>query len=196
MGSPRRQRKQFEIPKRKWDATRIKEERRLVTDYGLKNMHELWRMKTVLRKIRREARRLQSGKGKKIAERTEALLKRVKSFLISEPKSIDDMLALETRDLLERRLETRVVRSGLCSTMLQARQVITHGHIAIRGQRINAPSYLVKFSEDGELGWFKQPIQVNPKPQPISSTSAPKFQSSQPEVTELTQQVQPAGETS
>lgn len=160
MGDPRRRRKQFEIPKRKWDATRIKEERKLVEEYGLKNMHELWRMKTVLRKIRREARRLQSRKGKKIEERTEALLKRVKSFLLADPKSVDDILALETRDILERRLETRVLRLGLATSVLQSRQLIAHGHIAIAGQRVTAPSYLVKYSEDGNIGWYDKPVQL------------------------------------
>lgn len=160
MGEPRKRRKQFEAPKRLWDAARIKEERKLVEEYGLKNMHELWRMKTILRKIRREARRLQSAKGKKIEERTQALWHRVKSFLIPELKSLEDILALDTRQMLERRLQTRVVRLHLAKTMLQSRQFIAHGHISVKGQRVTAPSYLVKFDEENAVSWYNEPIKI------------------------------------
>ncbi len=160
MGDPRKLRKQFEAPKRLWDVVRIKEERRLVDEYGLKNMRELWRMKTILRKIRREARRLQSGKGKKVQERTSVLLNRIKSFLIQEVKSLDEVLALETRSILERRLQAIVVRMHLASTMLQARQFIAHGHIAVNGSRVTAPSYLVKFKEENSIAWYSKPIQL------------------------------------
>ncbi len=160
MGSPRRLRKQFEAPKRQWDATRIKEERKLVDEYGLKNMRELWRMKTILRKIRREARRLQSGKGKNIEERTILLLNRVKSFLIADPKSLEDVLALDTRSILERRLQTKVIRMKLATTSLQSRQFIAHGHISVKGIRVTAPSYLVKFKEESEINWYNKPIEL------------------------------------
>ncbi|MDP3742020.1 MAG: 30S ribosomal protein S4 [Candidatus Micrarchaeota archaeon] len=158
MGAPKKRRKQFEAPKRLWDAARIKEERKLVDEYGLKNMRELWRMKTILRKIRREARRLQSAKGKKIEERTQLLLNRVKSFLIADPKSLDEVLALDTRSILERRLQTRAVRMHLATTMLQSRQFIAHGHFAVKDSRVTAPSYLVKFNEENAIGWYKEPI--------------------------------------
>lgn len=161
MGQPKKLRKQFEAPKRLWDAARIKEERKLVDEYGLKNMRELWRMKTILRKIRREARRLQSGKGKKIEERTQALLNRIKSFLIAEPKSLEEVLALDTRNILERRLQTKVTRMHLAKTELQSRQFIAHGHIAVNGQRVTAPSYLVKFKEENAISWYNnEPIKV------------------------------------
>ncbi|MFH1246997.1 MAG: 30S ribosomal protein S4 [Candidatus Micrarchaeota archaeon] len=169
MGTPRKRRKQFEIPKRIWDAARIKEERRLVVEYGLKNMHELWRMKTILRKIRRDARRLQSNKGKKVEERTQLLINRIKSFLIAEPKSLDEILALDTNCILERRLQTRVVRLHLASTMLQSRQFIAHGHVAINGKRVTAPSYLVKFNEENSITWYDKPVVITNEAQVTKS---------------------------
>ncbi|MFH0712986.1 MAG: 30S ribosomal protein S4 [Candidatus Micrarchaeota archaeon] len=159
MGSPVKLRKQFEAPKRQWDASRIKEERKLVDEYGLKNMRELWRMKTILRKIRREARRLQSGKGKNIEQRTELLLNRIKSFLVANA-TLDDVLALDTRSILERRLQTIVTRKRMASTILQSRQFVTHGHIAINGVRVTAPSYLVKFREENEINWYNHVIEL------------------------------------
>ncbi len=160
MGSPKKLRKQFEAPKRQWDAARIKEERKLVDEYGLKNMRELWRMKTILRKIRREARRLQSGKGKNIEQRTHLLLNRVKSFLLPDPKSLEDVLALDTHSILERRLQTRVQRMHLAATSLQSRQFIAHGHIAVKGNRVTAPSYLVKFGEENAVTWYNKPLEL------------------------------------
>jgi len=46
--------------------------------------------------------------------------------------------------LLEQRLDNLVFRLGLARTRRQARQLVTHGHIAVNGQRVNIPSYLVK----------------------------------------------------
>lgn len=45
--------------------------------------------------------------------------------------------------LLERRLDNIVYRLGFAHTRLQARQLVTHGHVRVDGQRVNIPSYLV-----------------------------------------------------
>jgi len=46
--------------------------------------------------------------------------------------------------LLERRLDNVVWRLGFCSSRSQARQLVSHGHFLVRGQRVKTPSYLVK----------------------------------------------------
>lgn len=46
--------------------------------------------------------------------------------------------------LLERRLDNVVYRMGLAHTRRQARQLVTHGHIAVNGKRLDIPSALVK----------------------------------------------------
>ncbi len=160
MGDPKRLRKKYERPMRLWDAERIEREGKLREEYGLRNARELWKPQTVLRKIRREARRLLSKKGAKIETRTENLLKRVKSFIIRKPEvTLDDILALELRDILERRLQTLVFRKHMAKTPVQARQFITHGHIAVSGNKLNVPSYMVKFSEEHEVDWYGEPIK-------------------------------------
>lgn len=50
--------------------------------------------------------------------------------------------------LLERRLDNVVFRMGLASTRRQARQVVTHGHIAVNGKRVDIPSALVKVGDE------------------------------------------------
>ncbi|MBI5226352.1 30S ribosomal protein S4 [Candidatus Micrarchaeota archaeon] len=160
MGDPGRLRKRFEGPKRLWDKKRIDDEKALRTEFGLKNARELWRMQTMLRRIRREARRLLSSKGKDLDRRQAQLLDRIKKFLIQNPDAkVDDVLLLTTKDILGRRLQTIVTRKHLAKTMTQARQMITHGHIAVNGNKVSSPSYLVSFSEEDHVSWYKKPIQ-------------------------------------
>ena len=49
--------------------------------------------------------------------------------------------------LLERRLDNVVYRLGLASSRSQARQIVTHGHIAVNGKRVDIPSALVKIGD-------------------------------------------------
>ena len=46
--------------------------------------------------------------------------------------------------LLERRIDNVVFRMGLASTRRQARQLVTHGHIAVNGKRLDIPSAIIK----------------------------------------------------
>ena len=43
--------------------------------------------------------------------------------------------------LLERRLDAVVLRSGLARTIYQARQFVVHRHITVNGRRVDKPSY-------------------------------------------------------
>lgn len=45
--------------------------------------------------------------------------------------------------LLESRLDNVVFRLGLASSRKEARMLVTHGHIAVNGRKVNIPSYLV-----------------------------------------------------
>lgn len=173
MGSAKRLRKLYEKPKKLWDAQRISEERKLLADYGLKNMHELWRIKTILRKMRREARSLLAHRGADTETRKKQLLERVKKLLVNKQViSLDDVLSLSTRDILERRLETLVQRKGLAKTMAQARQLVAHGHIAIAGQKNTSPSRLVSFSEERKLEWYGEPVKLGEEPEPATEVKS------------------------
>ena len=57
-------------------------------------------------------------------------------------KTGDEMLIL-----LERRLDNVIFRLGWADSRPQARQMVTHGHIAVNGKRVDIPSYLVKAGE-------------------------------------------------
>lgn len=49
--------------------------------------------------------------------------------------------------LLETRLDTLTFRAGFGNTMMQARQMVNHGHITVNGRRVDIPSYRVKVGD-------------------------------------------------
>ena len=46
--------------------------------------------------------------------------------------------------LLETRLDNVVFRLGFAKTRREARQLTSHGHFTVNGQKVNIPSYLIK----------------------------------------------------
>lgn len=54
-------------------------------------------------------------------------------------------------ELLERRLDNVVYRLDLTQSRRQARQWVTHGHIAMNGKRITIPSYQVQIGDSVTL---------------------------------------------
>ncbi len=55
--------------------------------------------------------------------------------------------------LLESRLDNVVYRLSFADSRRQARQLVTHGHFAVNGKRVNIPSYNVK--QGDVIGWGK-----------------------------------------
>jgi len=49
---------------------------------------------------------------------------------------------------LERRLDNAVYRMGLAGSRSQARQLVLHGHIRVKGQKVNIPSYQVQIGDE------------------------------------------------
>ncbi len=46
--------------------------------------------------------------------------------------------------LLERRLDTAVYRMNFAPTIFSARQLVSHGHVLVNGQRIKVPSFVIQ----------------------------------------------------
>jgi small subunit ribosomal protein S4 len=153
MGYPGKNHKQYQTPKRPFELTRIEEETRLVIDYGLRNKREVWIAKSALRRYRKAARdiiALQSaGAGQELIDRKRAeLVGHLNRIGILGPNAdIDDVLSVRVEQQLDRRLQTQVYRHGFARSPKQARQFITHGHIAINGRRVTIPSYIVTAAE-------------------------------------------------
>ncbi len=155
MGDPKRQRKSYETPRHPWRRDQLELELHLMGEYGLRNKRELWRCKTMLSQVRGIARSLlgSTAEEREHLER-EYLSKLGRIGVLSESANIDEVLDLEIRDLLERRLQTVVFRRGLAKSVFQARQLVSHGHISIAGKIVSVPGYMVKRDEEQKLKYF------------------------------------------
>ena len=160
MGDPRRLRPKYETPRKLWSKERIEEQHKLLEEYGLSSMRELWVMEKELKKIRREARKLLSLGERGKVEGAKLIAKCVRMGFAKEGANLDTLLALTIHDILERRLDTRVVKRGLARSMRQSRQLIAHGFISVDGRRVSSPSYLVSVAEEPTITYYK-PIDIN-----------------------------------
>lgn len=158
MGKPRFSRKRYETPSHPWQAERIQAENELVQKYGLKNKREIWKAQTALKRYRSQARELLAkirvGDPQTKKESDQLLTSLTKLNILPPNPTLDDVLALNTESILSRRLQTVTYLKGLASTPTQARQLISHGHIAINGRKVTVPSYMVKKEEEGNITYL------------------------------------------
>lgn len=158
IGKPKFSKKKYDTPSHPWQEYRIKEENELIKKYGLKNKKEIWKAETTLRRYRSQARELLAkigGGNPQVKKESEQLLMHLTRMnILTVNSTLDDVLALETEPILSRRLQTLTYLKGLANTPLQARQIISHGHIAIDGRRITVPSYVVTKDEEDKIGYF------------------------------------------
>ncbi len=168
-------------PKEIWDSARISSDGALVQEYGLKNMKELWIAQTRVGRVRRNAREfLSAAAGGDKGEKT--MIERLAKFGITkENATLDDLLDLNEKAFLDRRLQSVVMRKGLARTMKQARQLIVHGYISISGKKVNKPGYLVSLTEEKAIGYYK-PIMIQKPEQPAEApAAAPEGQPAEPQ---------------
>ena len=148
----RRIRNKFRRPKRPWDSTRIAEEKGLLKEYGLRRKQELRVAEEILREFRQRARQMIGEEDKR---KEKVLLDKLSKLgILKEGSTLDDVLALTVNDVLDRRLQTIVMRKELAKTTKQARQLITHGHISIGDRRTSYPSQIVTLEDEKKIGWY------------------------------------------
>jgi small subunit ribosomal protein S4 len=161
LGDPKKQKKKYETPRFPWRSDVLESELRLIGDYGLRNKRELWRHRTMTSKFRGLARSLLSRSASERAEAEAQILGRLKHLgILPEDAFLDNVLDLAMESILDRRLQTLVFKKGLAKTIYQARQLITHGHIAIGDRKVFSPSYLVlKKEEASPLSSIEHPLR-------------------------------------
>jgi small subunit ribosomal protein S4 len=155
MGKPKFSSKKYDSPSHPWKEERIKAENELIKKYGLKNKREIWKAATRLRKYRGQARELLArSEDPQIKKETNQLLQHLTRYNILPLNStLDDVLALDTEAILARRLQTLTYLKGFANTPEHARQLISHGHIAVGDRRITVPSYRVTKNEENMIGY-------------------------------------------
>ncbi len=152
MGDPRKPRSKYQGPKKPWDKERLDSERAIFKEYGVANKKELYKMRSLLKKFSLQAKGLMSSTTTQSEHERKSLIAKLTSLaLIGEKSQLDDVLALQLKNIFERRLQTIVLRKGLASTQKQARQFIVHKHIRVGNKSITSPSYLVSKDEENAI---------------------------------------------
>jgi len=155
MGDPVKKRKKYMTPTHPWQKDRIDEEKELKRKYGLKNKKEIWKAQSLLRNMRGQARQLLAATSAQAEKETNDFLNRLKNLsILKDEDDLDAVLALSIQDVLDRRLQSIVIRKGMAKTANQARQMIVHGHVMVNGKRVSAPSFLVRKEEEETITFF------------------------------------------
>jgi small subunit ribosomal protein S4 len=81
---------------------------------------------------------------KQKAKYTYGLLERQFRNLFEKASAKQGVTGENLLQMLEARLDNTVFRLGFASTRRQARQMVTHRHIAVNGELVNIPSYTLR----------------------------------------------------
>jgi len=174
MGDPKKQRKKYQTPRFAWRTDTLQTELKLLGQYGLRNKRELWRHETTISRFREIARSLLGMPVEERKKPEKQLLDRLNRLgILPETAALDDVLDLSIEDILERRLQTIVFSKGLAKSIHQARQLITHGHIAIEDKRVPSPSYLVLRNDEAKITYAPTSSLNNPQ-HPIRQSQRPE----------------------
>ncbi len=160
MGYPGKNTKSYDTPRHPWQAARLAEEVGHVKTYGLRNKREVWKAQTLLRNYRRSAMEMlaeitEGELAGHVKQKSDDILTKLKRYgILSQEGGLDDILALDARNFLDRRLQTQVYRQGFANTLRQSRQFITHGHIAIEGKKVTVPGYMVTKEDELKIEYY------------------------------------------
>ncbi|MBT4258058.1 30S ribosomal protein S4 [archaeon] len=151
----KRKHKIYSRPKRPFDKTRIDEEAVIKKEFGLKNKKEIWKADAKIKSAREKAKKLISAK----PEEQKELFDRLKKIGL-EVNSIADILGLDKRDYLKRRLQTVVFEKKFANTISSSRQLIVHKKVLVNGEAINSPSYIVPVELENKISLKKTDKKV------------------------------------
>merc|ERR1711964_135936 len=157
------QSKRYTTPRRPFEKPRLDQELKLLGEYGLRCKRELWVVKLFLAKMRKAARELLTldEKDPRRLFQGNALLRRlVRTGVLDESKmKLDYVLGLKNEDFLERRLQTQVFKLGLAKSIHHSRVLIRQGHIRVRKQVVNIPSFIVRLDSQKHIDFsLKSPF--------------------------------------
>jgi small subunit ribosomal protein S4 len=142
----KRKHKQYSKPKRPFEKTRIDEEGEIRKEFGLKNKKEIWKAEAKIKNMREKAKNLIKADEK---EQKALFVKLNKDGI--KVNSIADILSLDKKDYLNRRLQTVVFKKGLTKSVKEARQKIVHRKVLVNDKIIDKPSYTVPVELENKI---------------------------------------------
>merc|ERR1711976_237198 len=125
-------------PRKLFEKERLDQEIKMCGEYGLRNKREVWRVQLVLARLRKRARDLLT-------------LEENDQRRIFEGNGLDYVLSLTIHKLLERRLQTRVLKGRLASSIHHARVLIYGKLVCVANQLCNVASYMVTVDNENKI---------------------------------------------
>lgn len=156
-------------PRNLYEKERIDQEVKTCGEYGLKNKREIWRVQLVLARLRKRARELLKLEEHDIRRVFEgkSLLRQMFKYGLLDPETengLDYVLALTLHKFLERRLQTRVLKGNLASSIHHARVLIYGRQIAVDNQLTDVPSFMVTVENESKINMHTRTKKFQNKP--------------------------------
>jgi small subunit ribosomal protein S4 len=156
MGDVKKIRKKYSKPSHPWRIERITEQKQITKEYGIPKMTELWKVIAKLESFKNQAKGLSARSDSQAKIERVNLVQKLVSLNLIKDSTLEAILGVNLKDVLNRRLQTLVFRKGFSKSMSQARQMIIHRHILVAGRINTSPSYIVRASEESA-------IEISPK---------------------------------
>lgn len=155
MGDPRRIKKKYFTPKHPWIQENLDAERELVKEYSVKRKCELYKLNSILKIFKDQAKNLIAATTAQAEKEKKQLIARLNRLGLVKPEAaMDDILSLTIRDLMNRRLQFLVFKKGLARTQAQARQFICHNHIIVGDKKLTSPNALIAQAEEDSINFY------------------------------------------
>jgi small subunit ribosomal protein S4 len=152
LGDPHKPKKTYHRPRRIWTIDQLNAELYILGTYGLRNKRELWKAQSEIARIRNQARALLAIPTEVRRDKEVRLLGFLNRLgLVNESATLDDVLNLKIEDILERRLQTIVMRKIMSKSAIEARQIVAHRHVSVGSRTVNLPGYIVRKDEEQNI---------------------------------------------
>merc|ERR1712173_303159 len=157
-------------PNRPFEKERLASELKLLGENGLRCKREAWRVKLTLAKVRKAARvllTLDEKDPKRLFEGNALLRRLLRLGVLDEGKQKLDYF-------LQRRLQYQVFKNGLAKSVHHARVLIKQGHIRVRKQVVNVPSFMVRLDSQKHIDFSAKSPLAGGRPGRVKRRNAGK----------------------